>query len=278
MIGTPALSEDMIQAIYATGVTIPESITSLVHFQQVCQTIYAANTAQFKLYSFQNHPQARGHAQGAATRFYEDKIVRLDDLVDPNNPALGMAYTTLIQQLGLNFSGYRPVDYFNTAIKILDSSTGSQNNDLLNPVNVQSAMASLLKYLSSYTIQIVTSGASDLRTVISQPDVRVSNYSGQETLGFKANIGMLEVLSTRAQESFHFTIPLDKIPSNRFNGLVPSFRPHIDVNLIPMNAYKASTTPAMRIQIGLTVASTFDPVPLLAALTMNQRNQIVDVY
>jgi hypothetical protein len=274
-----AFTHDVIEEIHASGVVIPSSIASLTEFQQQCGRIYTANILQFNLYSFQQDPQARGNAQAAAARLYADKVVRLDRLADPDHPELGMEFNTLIQQLGLNFTGYRAVDYYNTAIRIMSAATGSDLNDLLDPANVQQAMVSLLRYLSSYSIQIVMSGASALRTTVPRPDVRVHDVKNESQVRFQCDLEYVTALGMPMQEAFHAQIKLDRIPVSPTAKLTPSFHERVPVSPIPVNAYKARMLANTRINTGLTLSATgFDPDTLFWALTPEQRDQVVDVY
>lgn len=278
MAATPYLSTQMIDLIYSTGFIVPNTVASLAVFQQLCGQIYAANINQYKLYSFQSHPVARGHAQGAVARLYADKIVRLMDLADPEDPSMGMLYSTLIQQLGLNFSGYRPIDYYNTATSILNAATGSQNNDLRDPSNVQAAMVSLLRYLSSYSIQVISSGASDLNTTIPRPDVRVSNHKSAIAFHLKARIPIADVDNVLIQESFNKTVGLSAMPGTRYNTMVPTFRTRTETGTLPDRCLKVTSTLKHRVRTGVSVKRSFDSKLLFDALTMSQRMQVVDVY
>lgn len=269
---------NLVDVIYGTGVTVPSSIASLVQFQQVCGQIYLANIQQFNLYSFQQHPIARGHAQGAATRLYEDKIVQLSSLADPSDDTLGMEYSILIQQLGLNFAGYRPVDYYNTAIRILNAATGSNLNDLVDPANVQQAMMNLLRYLSSYSIQVVGSGASETTISVPRPDTRFSDYETTIHQDFFVDMKYTGVLSVPIVETFHMQLPLAMIPSGSIEFSQPSFTEAYSFNALRKDGYKDLNSPQILVKVGLEVGYSHDFDTEFWALTPEQRATMVDVY
>lgn len=278
MVTTKVWPANLIELIYGTGVTVPDDIDSLVKFQNVCGQIYLANMRQFNLYSFQQHPIARGHAQGAATRLYEDKVVRLGLLADPDHPEMGLEYSVLIQQLGLNFAGYRPVDYYNTAIRILNAATGSNLNDLLDPSNVQKAMMSLMRYLSSYSVQIVGSGNAETTIAVPRPDVRVSDYQAVESENFVVDMKYTNVLGMPLSPGFHAEISMSHFPSGTIALNQPSFAAQHSFNALRKNGYEDINHPTFPIQWGIDVGYSHDPDDLFWALSPEQRNTVVDVY
>ncbi len=278
VVGSPHLSDEIVQAIHDSAVVVPDTIDSLNHFQEVCGEIFVAATTQYNLYSFQHHPQARGHAMGAALRLYADKVVVLDNLLDEDDPTQGMLYTTLIQQLGLNFSGYRPVDYFNMSVRILAAATGADLNDLLDPVNVQRAMVSLMRYLSSYSVQFVSSGSSMLVTIVPRPDVRVSDYQAEEGAVHYADLKYSRPLGETATEMFTVDLRLPSIPSGEVLQATNTFVNDIDVKLVPDNAYVFNEAPYMTSRTGISLDYSNTLEEGFLALTMEERMTIPDVY
>lgn len=268
----------LMQQLYSTAVAIPNQVSSLVQFEQLCGQIYAASLQQYRLYSFQQDPTKRSYLQAAATRLYADKIVKLTRLQDPASPGQGMLYTTLIQQLGLNFAGYRPVDYFNTAVRIMSSATGADLTALLDPTNVQKAMVNLLRYLCSYSIQIVVSGLSDLRVTVASPDIRASQYTTTEAETALVDIGPSIVMDSSLADSFSFDYQLEKIPSSNFESLRPTISFTVLLDKIRNDSYAASALVQAKFNAGTDIGNTFDPDALWAALTPTQREAVVDVY
>jgi hypothetical protein len=277
-IAAGAVPDAIISLILSTGATVPDQISSLEQFQQVCSQIYQGALYQYNLYSFQEDPQARGHAQAASLRLYADKVITLSLLQDESQPGLGVEYSTLLQQLGLNFNGYRPVDYYNTAIRILNAATGSDLTALLDPANVQQAMVNLLRYLSSYSIQIVTSGISELSTTVPRPDVRLSNVQFSEHEEILVDLEFATVLEAPFQESFSVRWLLDRILASGMDHLVPSFSVNLDPQVLSTSGWQENLITHVQVECGVVFGTSFDTDALWQSYTSDQRAHLVDVY
>lgn len=278
VVSNAPLHPSVVQAIYDTAVTIPSSITSLVQFQQVCGQIYLADLLQYRLYSYQENPIARSQAQGASLRLYEDKTVRFASLADEEDEDLGMLYSTMLQQVGLNTAGYRPIDYFNMSVRILAAATGADLNDLLDPANIQKAMISLLRYLSSYSIQIVSTGASALSTTVPRPDVRFYDYRMPEQPEYYVDAKFTHVLKVPTTVSFTQELPLAQIPISGLQNQQSSFSETMPMAVVSEDAYKVVPFARSNFDLGLSITSDQDPDEQFQALTMEQKMQTRDVY
>lgn len=273
----PDLDRQLLQQLLDTAPVVPVQITSLTHFQQVCGQIYQGALDQYSLYSYQQNPLARGSGQIAASRLYADKVVRLADLADSEDPTQGMLYSTLLQQLGLNFNGYRPIDYYNTAARILNAATGSQLNNLSDPTNVQGAMINLMRYLSSYSIQIVATGAAGDRIIVAHPDIRAYKARSSLFSTYRVDVGFATVLGTAAHKSTRASIQTAKLRA--YVTTADTRKLFLTVNAISKTGTRTDTAKVSALRVGVSLrAPNIDPHAQFMALTQQQRESYVDIY
>lgn len=280
VVSSAYISRTTLTAILATAPTVPDVVGSLAQFRRICSSIYLGSIKQFNLYSFNQQPQSRGQAQAAVDRLYCDKVVRLsnDDVVDSQDHSLGIEYSTLLQKLGFNFNGYRPIDYYNTAARLMAVATGSDLSSLTDPTNIQGAMVSLLRYLSSYSIQILSSGASSNRIVAAHPDVRVSNYLAQTRTLMQADLKYITLPHLKVAEGFKSRLMLEHMPSTKLTSFVLNSYDKIRANAIGNGSFKSTGLRHSNMPSGLTFQSSgFDPATVFWSYTADQRQQLVDV-
>lgn len=278
MVDPNYVSSDTIDLIYSTAVSIPSAVLSLIEFKALCENIFNAELNQYRIYSFQNNPYARAQCQAAAESLYCDKTVKLDSLSDPDDPSIGMLYSVLLQQLGLDLSDYRPIDYFVMATGIYDAATGSSSIALLDPSNIQKSMINILTHLSSYSIQVVTSGMSSEVITVPRPEVRINNVINNEILEYRIDEEFIRITNTTSQESQFNFITYGKMINEQSNRVKESIFVDLQMNANNQNRYSAGTYSEGILKTNVRVHSTFDQQALFNSLTSVQKQSVVDVY
>ena len=272
---TPAST---VTLLYSTAVTIPAQVTSLVNFTALCKQIYAAKINQKLLSSFQEDPHARSQLQAAALGLYGDVVVTLSALQDPLAPGEGITYVDLLQQVGLVLTGYQPIDYYNMAQALYQAATGSGLNINADPSNIQTSMISLMSYLSSYSLQFIASGASDLTLVVNQTNARINANLNTETDSVFNDINPVTVASLDTQNNFVVDQPVDRgIIASNFD-LVDQSNFAIMLPDTSDETYIQSNDASACLTMEVSISVTPDQTDLFNALTPLQRMSIVDVY
>lgn len=272
------VTSDLIDLMYSTAYDVPANIPSLNMFTKTCQDIYMAMKEQKLVYSFQEEPNARGMLEGAAHRFYTDTVVELNSLKDPIDSSQGMLYSKMLEQLGLNLTSYQSSDYYNMALNLYQSATGSGMNIAVNPTNVQAAMISLMSYLSSYSVQFVSSGVSDQITDASHADLRISNMQLVESEDIQEEMRFVRVRNDDYEENFTSIEALSAQITDRTAQFQDNPNIFMDFSLSDNSEYVQTNGLMAKLKLGVRVSSNFDQQSLFQALSPLQRMNIVDVY
>lgn len=277
-VDSKVITQDKLSLLLSTAVVIPSTVPSLVSFTKLCQSIYLANILQKLVYSFQEEPRARAQLQAAADGLYSDTVFILDSLQDPANPGEGITFTLLLEQVGLDLKGYQPVDYYNMSVSLFKAATGSGLNINADPANIQTSMISLMTYLSSYSLQFISSGSPTDIPVANQIDARVNSVVNTEATTLLANMSPMEVLSLSEKDSFNIEQPVDReILPAKFN-ITNSFFENIAIINAKDTIYTQKNVIVANIPTSVSVTVSDDQASLFAQLTPAQRLGLVDVY
>ncbi len=269
---------DAVALLYSTAVTIPSSITSLVNFTSLCQQIYAAKINQKLLYSFQEDPRARSQLEAASLGLYGDVVITLASLQDPAAPGEGVTYVSLLEEVGLVLTSYQPIDYYNMAQAIYQAATGSGLNIAADASNIQASMIELISYLSSYSLQFISSGISDLSITVNQINSRIHDNLNTEAELIQMDIHPVTVTSLASSDNFTVEQPLVKgILASDFDLLEQAF---FDISLTDSDVSQYEVVNELIAQftmnVGVSVAQ--DQATLFNNLTPLQRMSVVDMY
>ena len=277
-VDTSYTSATSVSLLYSTAVDIPAEVTSLVNFTLLCQNIYEAQINQKLLSSFQEDPHARSQLQAAALGLYSDEVITLASLQDATNPGKGITYVALLEQVGLVLTNYQPVDYFNMALTIYQSATGSGLNINADPSNIQASMISLMTYLSSYSLQFIASGISDLSLVVNQINARINTNLNTETALIQMDIEPITVTSLDNTDSFYAEQLLAKeITSTNFE-LMDQEQSIFSLSKYATSSYIEANELIAQFSMNTHISVIPDQATLFNDLTALQRMSIVDVY
>lgn len=274
-------AQSLVSAIRDSAVATPSTIASLVEFTTFCTSLQNANSFQYIKYSIQEDPLVRAQLEGVVEYLYEDVEYTLNDLKDPTDSAKGMLYTDLMQQIGINLSGYSFEDFYTMAIEIYNYATGASSSTLLEPANIQTAMVSLMEYLSSYSIAFVKTGEIDTVVSVGHPVVRHYNLEMKEDENVNVDEVYCTVLSVDEQEDFSIEGDTSMTMVERSldfeNSLVLEDSP---IDFSAGSAYQSATHQTeVDIPIGVwTTTTNMDPQDLFAQLTTAQKLSVLNQY
>lgn len=167
---TDALFDEMMS--YVT--LAPATLTTVEAFKSYCGELYAKDQAQYRLYSSQENPRTRAQLQFVSDQVHESFTAGIAGLTIPataGNPEKGILYSDFFNAIGFNPSGYSGDEFMELATLIFKNATGFDLDSVDNPLNIQKAMVSLMKQLSSYSVLFVTN--TELNRVTSVPTLAV---------------------------------------------------------------------------------------------------------
>ena len=184
-----------------------EDMISIDSFYERTKQVHKVANYQRNLISYQEGMQNRGETYKLIERFWGDAYVRLE----PE----GTTFTEWLFANNLNFETLDRGEFEQMYKLIIAAAIGKSLVTAPSLRNIQKAMASALKDLSSYTIQVVTKMSDDETIMTDMPSVRVGDQLvsavGHETL----IVGNYEVVSHEG-----IGVNIENLPINIFTDVM----------------------------------------------------------
>lgn len=173
------------------------------------KTIQIHKSANFQrnLISYQEGMHERGEVFKMVERYWTDAYIRL--------VPVGTTYADWLVSRSLSFDDFERIDYENLYEAIVNAAIGKNLSSKPSLRNVQKAMASALKDMSSYTIQVVTLMADDETIMTDMPSIRIGNQDVSAVGHEYMRVGDYEVVSQKVSSS-----NLESLPINIFADVV----------------------------------------------------------
>lgn len=275
-----ALTEAEVQQIRDTAVPLP-FIVSIEAFYNFALEVAQASALQHAIYASKEDFLARGEAQMAVSRLYDDETLTLSNLQDPDHPGRGIPYIQLFQALGIDLDHYTQQDFYNLAATIASAATGINDRPTNSLGELQRAMVNLFAQLSSYSIQVITEINTSNLVVVENPAIRVSAGTAQRIENFHVYVdgAPVQVLDVSASESQLYQVPIARIAApEEIGNFTHHWTEDMDItsrvrklsDFVPVTPYKIYT--------GTRVVADWDFVDQVENLTLDQRNNLVDMY
>ena len=135
-----------------------------------------------------------------------------------------------------------------------------------------------MSYLSSYSIQFVSTGLANARVVIPRPDIRTYHIVSTEDLTRKITMSFTHVRKENAIESTRAYFKTPNLLVSQNVDLQNSFL-HSNVRTATeQKQYTVTSHTVGRCVTNLTIKNTFDPKAQFNALTSTQQATVVDLY
>jgi hypothetical protein len=163
--------------LVSTGALTPAVIPDPEAFNQYVLSRYVGKMARRDICARANGIQSRTDMVVASQQFSSRYVRALPGLT-------GMDYADFVAKIAFNPSGYEQDDYLKMANDVLVIATGYDPAKVNDPYNIQQAMVSAFKKLSSYTISVVTDNQAGSAIELVDPQLRVDQTQGID--GFSA--------------------------------------------------------------------------------------------
>lgn len=274
-----AMTVEEVQEIYDTAVPVT-SILAIQSFYNFGVRVANAQALQHAIYASKEDFLARGDAQYAVSRLYDDDVLTLQTLKDPQQPDRGIPYVRFFQALGIDIDHYTQNDYYNLATEIVAAATGVKDKPDNSLGELQRAMVALFMQLSSYSIQVITEINASNIVVVENPAIRVSTTHAVRAENFHEYVdgAPIHVIKVQATENQRYTVPLARIAEPTENEFTNSYKQRMDITSRIRQLESFHPITPYQIRSGLEINTSFDFEESVKNLTEAQRNDLVDVY
>ena len=172
-------------------------VVSTATFNELGREIYAADLAQYSLYTRQEHMISRIEAELVSLAFWMDVDVELA-------PA-GTTYSQWFKERSLLVEEMSQFDCATMAAEILDKATGQDLSKQFTLKEIHSAMLSLFKRLNAYTVQVIQSISDSPQVPVGFPPIRVGDDASQDRDFMTVEMSDTEVLKDESKDRDHLT-------------------------------------------------------------------------
>lgn len=130
-------------------------------------SIYKLNLHHYYTESKQEHYITTGELKVANTQLFEDKII--------HPLPVNVTYQQWLTSFSYELDDYTQQEYLDLATVIYLRATGAYSNTVMGIKEIQRAMISLFKDLSSYSIEIIDNASSSPLMLISDSGVKLGD-------------------------------------------------------------------------------------------------------
>ena len=181
-------------------------VVSTEAFNALCHEIYNQDIYQYQLCTDQENLWSRVQAELVNLAFYQDINFQLA----PEDTL----YSTWFKERGLTVESLSIYDAQTLANEILDKATGTDLSKQYTLKDIHSAMLSLFKRLSSYTVQLIQSISSSPLIPIGHPVIRAGRDWTQERAHDEITINTTSVIKADGKDrerysAFEFGLDFD---------------------------------------------------------------------
>ena len=166
----------------------PTSISNIRDFKDFCSSVYVAEDSMMRLYSYEYDFRLRAAGEMITKALHTGVRLSLPTMSVQQEPYIGVDYLDFLNLIGFSGLIYTRDDFYKLAEELFVKATGADAEEDTDPQAVQKAMISILKKLSSYSIEIVPTPYADLSTSDNRPDIRAvvrdSATAGNELVDF----------------------------------------------------------------------------------------------
>lgn len=266
---------------FIKGQHVPvESMISTARFTEWCREHHTAANQQMFFVSNQEHMYTRGLMQNAVNRLYQIKVI--------DNEFTGQSFETVLRFNNIDMQGLNSTDWTRLYTAIYKSATGIELNATSASNDLQKSMISLMRQLSSYSIQFVQSINQSTIKVINWSAIRLGDVKYTSRALYRVQVALMKVFKINMQNNPKFKIELPQLLQNftlRSNLAVDFI--DIPVNImgdVKIKIKKIVDLGVFKINESMgpyCAGSNLFNVPLYKAyydLTPEQKSEVKDVY
>lgn len=271
IVDTSLITEDDVDVFLSLVPEIPTGIYTASDFQTYCSTVFLNGNNMYRYYSYMEHPLQRAMGQMVSESLYCNKLVNLTSFVISEDPYEGQDWTTFLNSVGFNLLDYSKMDYYNLSVDLYKQATGAELNSIADPANIQEAMVSLLRLLSSYSVSFVYTPSVEDAIPLNHPDVRIAKLALGEF--FSMNIPVAEI-DSQVNFSKEF-----EIVNYDWNKQAPLSPPVLNEKFVieydPTSGFQeiviVTDTPTPFLTSSLGTSTSFDPQAEFNALSDEEK-------
>jgi hypothetical protein len=259
----------------------PSALISTDGFYQYVNSLYQATVYHRNLYSFQEHHVRRGMVWNLIDRLFCDVFCNVGET--------GTDYATWLSTLNIHLDGWTETDYQNIYVSLVSTATGADLNVSTDLAAMQAAMVGILRTLSSYSVQFVTSiNTSNVRFsddgYVRLGDVDITASTEYDVVDINIDT---QGVSTKATQDERFEIIDDRMLSANQSATVEvAIEAQNLMHLDPVNlsfVYEMNAITVRPHPYPALVPNSLGLVPVVGieyflALTSTQQQQFRDVY
>ena len=192
------LTDTLLSRVFSNA---PETtaVTSVNGFYDRVMSIYKLNLHHYYAESKQEHYITTGELKVANTQLFEDKIIY--------PLPVNVTYQEWLTSFSYELDDYTQQEYLDLATVIYSRATGAYSNTVMGIKEIQRAMISLFKDLSSYSIEIIDNASSSPLMLIPDQGVKLGDaFEITSTTEFVEvpNVTVIDVFSIDTEN-----IPID---------------------------------------------------------------------
>lgn len=267
-------------------------ITSLKRFSEVCEDIYRVSNQQFKLLSTRENHFSRGLAHGMLSRLYQDVNINISRVLTDRYNKNCITFGDFLNIKRIPTPDYSTEECVSMYSKIFELTTGYTYNIIDPASRIQNVMVSIVKQLSSYSIQFLSETSKTSIRNINWSTIRLGDTKirGIDLVEFPS----LAILprSSKTIEKTQFQIDTRPPLVNTIVGVVTSNKETLNIEVKPRINKVFSLFTKHIVRFGTIIINhdiflnpgtpapvkKFDSYKEFDTLTPDQQLQIKDVY
>ena len=263
--------------------TIPPFISNTTDFIGFCQQIFNANEHLIKLHSFQENLYARAMVKNMGLQFYCDKLITLSDH--------DQSFTSWLAEKGLPDEEFTSEQYLNIYNQLLTSSTGYSQEAFSYLRNMQNAMISIMKQLTSYSIQYLTKINNFKIKVVQWGVIRISNPKLKNFSRVFLPISNIDIIKAKMSSKQKVLLSIKHLISTTTKPIKQTAKYKLEIKVKPrfspiavvMKKVRYHVTYDLRAQVQGESVDVYEKSAFIGynnylSLTDQQKNTIKDIY
>lgn len=263
--------------------SVPPFISNTVDFISFCQKVFDANEHLVKLTGLQENLYARAMVKNMGLQFYCDKLITLSDH--------DQSFTSWLNEKGLPDDDFSSEQYLNIYNQLLTGSTGYSQEAFSYLRNMQNAMISIMKQLTSYSIQYLTKINNFKIKVVQWGVIRVSNPKFKNFSNYFLPISNIDILKTKMSSKQKVVLSIKHLISTSTLPIKQTAKYRLEIKVKPrmqpialvMKSVRYHVTYDLKAKVQGEPAQDYEKSAFIGfnnylSLTDQQKNTIKDIY
>jgi hypothetical protein len=264
------LSKQQIQSVFLNNPPTT-GVSSIDSFYQRANDIYKLTLQHYYAEARNEHFIETGELKVANSQLFMDKIIQLESETGHT------LYSDWLSSYSYDLSGYAANDYLDLANVIYGAATGALANKQLSIKEIQNAMVSLFKQLSSYSIQIVTDINESGIYLVPDGGVKTGDRSDIDQSQELVENSIIGVNSNKGNEKSNYLLDMNNLYSFGQINSADSDRVNIDYTSENAVFTKVDEFSMMNVECAVIRASGADFTVDYESLTPEQKLELFEL-